>query len=130
MIKNHPEVYAARKSREVPHFMDRTIETRPQEDHMESCFAFRQQCAWYNDKEYAKLLVDRGIHSIKGPPNMSPFCRCKIAMDSVSWCLFWEKRHEFDHFLKFQADLIRHVIGLPKMKKKNSEENVMQSVLI
>ena len=40
-----PEGHAARKSREVPHFMDRTIETRPREDHMEFCFAFRQQCA-------------------------------------------------------------------------------------
>ena len=42
---------------------------------------------------------------------MSPFCRRQMAMNSVSWCLFWDKRHEFDHFLKFQADLIRHVAG-------------------
>ena len=62
---------------------DRTIETRPREDHMEFCFAFRQQCAWYNDKEYAKLLVERDIHTIKGPANMSPFCRRQMAMGSV-----------------------------------------------
>ena len=78
---------------------------------MEFVFAFRQQCAWYNDKEFFKLLVDRGIHSIKGPRDMSLFCRRQVAMDSASWCLFWENRHEFDHFLRWQADLIRHVIG-------------------
>ena len=104
-----PEGYAARKSREVPHVPDRTIETRPQEDHMEFCFAFKQQCQRYNDKEYVTLLVERGIHAINGPANMSPFCRRQMAMDSVSWCLFWEKPHEFDHFLRFQADLIPHV---------------------
>ena len=81
-----PEGYAARKSREVPHFMDRTLETRPHEDHMEFCFAFRQQCAWHNDKEFVKLSVERGIHTIKGPANMSPFCRRQMAMDSVSRC--------------------------------------------
>ena len=51
-----PEGYAARKRREVPHFMDRTIETRSKEDHMGFCFAIRQKCAWYNDKEFVKLL--------------------------------------------------------------------------
>ena len=75
------------------------------------CFAFRQQCAWYQDKEFVKLSVERGIHSIKGPANMSPFCRRQMAMDSVSWCLFWKKRHEFDHFLRWQAEFIRYVIG-------------------
>ena len=42
---------------------------------------------------------------------MSPLCRHQMAMDSVSWCLYWEKRHEFDHFLKWQAEFIRHLIG-------------------
>ena len=74
--------HAARKSREVPHFLDRTIETRPHENHMEFCFAFRQQ-------EFVKLSVERGIHTIKGPANMSSFCRHQMAMDSVSWCLYW-----------------------------------------
>ena len=72
---------------------------------MEFGFAFRQQCAWYNDKEYVTLFVEGGIHAIKGPANMSPFCRRQMAMDSVSWCLFWEKRHEFDQFLRCQARL-------------------------
>ena len=35
-----PRGYAARRSREVPDYMDRTFETRPKEDHMEVCFAF------------------------------------------------------------------------------------------
>ena len=65
---------------------------------MEFCFAFRQQCAWYNDKEFVKLSVERGIHIIKGPANMSSFYRHQMAMGSVSWCLYWEKRHEFDHW--------------------------------
>ena len=106
-----PEGYAARKSRQVPHFLDRTIDSCRQEDHMESCFAFRQPCQWYMDKEFVTLLVERDIHTIKGPSNRSPFCKRQMAMDSVSWCLFWEKRHEFDHLLRFQADLFRHVIG-------------------
>ena len=106
-----PRGFAARKSREVPHFMDRTLETRPHEDHMEFCFAFRQQCAWYNEKGFVKLSVERGIHTIKGRADMSSFCRHQMAMDSVSWCLNWEKRHEFDHFFKWQAEFIRHLIG-------------------
>ena len=48
----------ARRSREVPHHMDRTLERLPHEDHMEFCFALRQQCAWYNDKEFEKLSVE------------------------------------------------------------------------
>ena len=83
-----PEGYADRKSREVPHHMNRTQETRPHEDHMEFCFASRLQCAWYEDKEFVKLSVEKGIHTIKGPANMPPFCRHQMAMDSVSWCLF------------------------------------------
>ena len=91
--------------------MDRTKDTRPDEDHMEFCFAFRQQCARYQDKEFVKLSVERGMHSIKGPANMPPFCRRQMAVDLVSWCLFWEKRHEFDHFLRWQAEFLRYVIG-------------------
>ena len=70
-----PGGFAARRSREVPHHMDRAKDTRPDEDHVEFCFAFRQQCAWqwHQDKELVKLSVERGIHSIKGPANMSPF---------------------------------------------------------
>ena len=30
-------------------------------------------------------------------------------MDAVSWALFWEKRHEFDPFIRWQADFIRYV---------------------
>ena len=114
-----PEGYAARKSREVPHHMDRTRETRPHEDHMEVCFAFRQQCAWYQDKELVKLSVERGIHSIQGPANMSPCCRRQMAMDSVSWCLYWEKRQGFDHFLKWQAEFIQHLIGWLTQDEEN-----------
>ena len=66
---------------------------------------------WTLEKEYVKLFVERGIDTIKGPLDMSPFCKRQKAMDAVSWCLFWERRHEFDHFLKFQADLIRHIIS-------------------
>ena len=71
--------------------------------------AFRQQCAWYEDKEYVKLSVERVIHTIKRPSDMPPIFRHQMAMDSVSWCLYWEKRHEFDHFLEWQAEFIRHL---------------------
>ena len=50
-----PEGFAARRSREIPNYNGRTPETLPHEDHMEFCFVFRQQCQWYQDKEFVKL---------------------------------------------------------------------------
>ena len=102
---------------------------------MEFCFAFRQQCAWYQDKGYVyvKLSVERGIHTNKGPANMSSFCRLQMAMDSVSWCLYWEKRHEswvwsFSQIRK-QSSFDIFLVGLLRMKRMNSEGNMMHSML-
>ena len=34
-----------------------------------------------------------------------------MLMDAVSSNLFWEKRHEFDAFTRWQADFIRYMFG-------------------
>ena len=92
--------------------MDRTLDTCPHEDHMEFCFAFRQQCAWYNEKEFVKLSVERGIHAIQGPANMSSQASVDIRWQWIQFHgLYLEKRHEFDHFLTWQAEFIRYLIG-------------------
>ena len=71
---------------------------------------------------------ERGIHAIKGPRNMSSFDRHQMAMDSVSLCLYWEKRHEFDSFLRWQAEFIRHLVGWLTQEEKNDSRNVMHSM--
>ena len=76
------EGYAARQSREVP--QERAAESRREEDHMMFCYSFRQECQCYMDTEFVKLLIEKGIHSIKGPLDMSPFCKRQMAMDAVS----------------------------------------------
>ena len=48
---------------------------------------------------------------ILGPRDMSPFVKRQMLMDAVSWSLFWEKRHEFDPFTRWQADFIRYMFG-------------------
>ena len=39
------------------------------------------------------------------------FVKKQILMDAVSWSLFWEKRHEFDPFTRWQAGFIRYIFG-------------------
>ena len=58
-----------------------------------------------------KLSAQRGTHKITGPRDMSMFVKRQMLMDAVSWAMFWEKRHEFDRFTRWQADFIRHVHG-------------------
>ena len=104
--------YTARKSREFP--VDstlRTAEFRAQEEHHEFCVSFRQQCQWYQDKEMVRLLRKRGNPPILGPRDMSMFTNEQILMDAVSWNLYWEKRHGFDPFTRWQADFIRYMFG-------------------
>ena len=104
--------YPARKSREFPvDTMVRTREFRAQENHHEYCFRFRQECQWYQDKEMVRLSVMRGRPPILGPYDMSMFVKKQTLMDAVSWSLFWEKRHEFDPFTRWQADFIRYMFG-------------------
>ena len=81
---------------------------------------FKQDCQWYMDHEFVTLLVERGRHSIQGPRDVSPFNKLQMAMDSVSWCLFWEGRHEFDSFLGFQADHIRYLLGWLTQDEENA----------
>ena len=67
--------YTARKSREFPKDTTlRTPEFRAQEDHHEFCFAFRQECQWYQDKEMVRLLRTRGNSPILGPRA----CQCLL----------------------------------------------------
>ena len=54
------EGYAARGSREAPQQNDTTPETLPQEDHMEFCHSYRQDCQWHQGKEFVKLKKERG----------------------------------------------------------------------
>ena len=42
---------------------------------------------------------------------MSMFVKKQMLMDAVSWSLFWERRHEFDRFTRWQADFIRYIFG-------------------
>ena len=126
-----PASYASRKSREVPHSMDRTLDTCPHEDHMEFCFACRQQCAWYNEKEFVKLSVERGIHAIKGPANMSTQASVDIRWQWLQFHgLYWEKRHEFDHFLKWQAEFIRYLIGWLTQDEENEFQRTCDSFYV
>ena len=118
------------ESREVPDSTERTQETRPTEDHMEFCFAFREQCAWYMEEEFVKLSVKRGIHTILGPRTMSAFDRLQMAMDSVSWCLYWEKRHEFNSFLTWQADLIRYLVGWLTQEEENEFQTLCNAFYV
>lgn len=102
--------------------MDRTLETRPHEDHMEFWFAFRQECV--------TLSLERSIHVIKGPADMSPFCRHQMAMSSASWCLYCKKRHECDDFSNGkQSSFNISLVGLLRKKRMNSKRNVVHSML-
>ena len=104
--------YATRKSREFPSDMNiRTRKFREQEDHNQYNYGFRDQCQWYQDSEYVKLSAKRGTLKVAGPRNMSMFVKKQMLMDAVSWALFWEKRNEFDPFIRWQADFIRHIHG-------------------
>ena len=49
----------------------------------------------------------RGKPPILGPRDMSMFVKKQMLMDAASWSLFWERRHEFDPFTRWQADFIR-----------------------
>ena len=58
-----------------------------------------------------KLSAQRGTLKVAGPRDMSIFVKKQMLMDAVSWALFWEKKNEFDPFIRWQADFIRHVHG-------------------
>ena len=99
--------YATRKSREFPTDMTlRTREFKEQEDHNQYSYGFRDECQWYQDSDFVKLSAWRGTQNISGPRDMSMFVKKQMLMDAVSWALFWEKRHEFDPFIRWQADFI------------------------
>ena len=80
--------YTARKSREFPKDTTlRTPEFRAQEDHHEFCFAFRQECQWYQDKEMVRLLRTRGNSPILGPRACQCLLRSKFSwMQSLGVC--------------------------------------------
>ena len=51
---------------------------------------------------------ERSMRCILGPNNMSGFDQHQMAMDSVSWILYWGSAHkEFDVSLKWLADFDR-----------------------
>ena len=89
----------------------RTREYKEQEDHNQYSHGFRDECQWYQDSEVVNLSAQRGTLNISGPHDMSMFVKEQMLMDAVSWALFWEKRHEFDPFIRWQADFIRYVFG-------------------
>ena len=109
----HDDVeYATRKSRDFPSDMNiRTKKFREQEVHNQYNYGFRDHCQWYQDRESVMLSAQRGTLKVAGPRNMSMFVKKQMLMDAVSWALFWEKRNEFDPFIRWQADFIWHVHG-------------------
>ena len=112
--------YVARKSREFQtDLTQRKKEFREEEDHHEFSYSFRQECQWYQDNEVVKLLRKRGTPPILGPRDMSMFVKKQMLMDAVSWALFWEKRHEFDPFTRWQADFIRYIFGWLTQSEEN-----------
>ena len=126
---SHQSGYTARKSREFPKDLTlRTPEFREQEDHHEFRFSFRQECHWYQDKEMVRLLGKRGNPPILGPRDMSMFTKKQILMDAVSWSLYWEKRHEFDPFTRWQADFIRYMFGWLTQVEENDFDTTCKAV--
>ena len=61
---------------------------------------------------------------------MSPFNKHQMATDAVSWCLFWEKRHEFNSFLRFQTDLIRYLLGWLTQDEENAFKEKCDAVRV
>ena len=121
--------YTARKSREFPKDLTlRTPDFRAEEDHHEFSFSFRQQCQWYQDKEMVRLLRKRGNPPILGPRDMSMFTKKQILMDAVSWSLYWEKRHGFHPFTRWQADFIRYMFGWLTQKEENEFDTTCKTV--
>ena len=75
-----------------------------------------------------RLLRKRGNPPILGPRDMSMFTKKQILMDAVSWSLYWEKRHEFVPFTRWQADFIRYMFGWLTQKEENEFDTACKAV--
>ena len=82
----------------------------------------------YQDKEMVRLFRRRGNPPILGPRDMSMFVKKQILMDAVSWSLFWERRHEFDPFTRWQADFIRYIFGWLTQSEENEFDRTCKAV--
>ena len=121
--------YATCKSRDFPTDLTlRTKEFREEEDHNEFSYGSRDECKWYQGSEGVKLFAKRGTPNISGPRDMSMFVKKQMLMDAVSWALFWEKRHEFDPFTRWQADFIRYVFGWLTQSEENDFDRTQKAV--
>ena len=90
-----PGGYAAREIEEILPEQQRNPSTLPKENHI----AF---CAWFQSREGLRKKRARTNHCILGPNNMSVFNRHQMAIDSISWILYWGSEHrEFDVALKW-----------------------------
>ena len=87
-------------------------------------FLISSKCKWYQDK----LLRKRGNPPILGPRDVSMFTKKQILMDAVSWSLYWEKRHEFDPFTRWQADFIRYMFGWLTQAEENEFDLTCKAV--
>ena len=59
---------------------------------------------------------------------MSMFTKKQILMDAVSWSLYWEKRHEFDPFTRWQADFIRYIFRWLTQAEENEFDSTCKAV--
>ena len=75
-----------------------------------------------------RLLRTRGNPPILGPRDMSMFTKEQILMDAVSWSLFWEMRHEFDPFTRWQAEFIRYIFGWVTQSEENEFDKTCKAV--
>ena len=63
-----------------------------------------------------------------GPRDMSVFTKKQIFMDAVSWSLYWEKRHEFDPFTRWQSEFIRYMFGSLIQDEENEFDKTCKAV--
>ena len=79
---------------------------------MAFCAGYRHQTAWFQARERLRKKRERSNHCILGPNNMSHFDRHQMAIDSISWILYWGSAHEeFDVALKWLAEFLKYLCG-------------------
>ena len=115
-----PGGYATRKIEEIPPEDQRNPRTLPEEDHMAFCAGYRQETAWFQAQERLRKKRARTNHCILGPNNMSGFDRHQMAMDSISWILYWGSEHRgFDVALKWLAEFLKYLCGFTTQDEEN-----------
>jgi hypothetical protein len=94
--------------------------TLPNEDHMAFCEGYDYETEWFQARERLRKKRLRSIHCILGPNNMSGFDRIQMAMDAVSWILYWGSAHkEFDKSLKRLAEFVKYLCGWTTQAEEN-----------